>query len=466
MPVLFIYLLKVNLVLILFYLAYRFLLRPLTFHYLNRYFLLVGVCFSSVYPFIDVAGFLQKHGELGTQIAIILPDWKTNILSAETQNTINYWYLLELVFWSGVALMAIRLTIQFISLYRIHRNSVRDELQGRTFRNVSGELNPFSFWKNIYLNPAQYKGKELEAILKHEEIHVKEWHTLDVLIAELSTVFYWFNPGAWLTKQAVKENLEFITDHKILQTGTDTKSYQYSLLHFSAISNTSPLVNNFNFLTLKKRIIMMNKKRSSAFHATKYVLVMPLVIALALAVNISKAEIERIKIFIPELAQNQIDTKSNDSIRYIINGIPADTAALKRIDPNNIKSIYVLKGKNAIKAFGDSMSDGVVALFTKDGDSPIAQAALVKLTAKELNSDGKSISATIKTINTPLKGAFINNTDGALILLDGKEVSESELGKLSADDIQSVDVNKSEEAKKSYGEKSKNGVINTYSKKK
>ena len=102
---------------------------------------------------------------------------------------------------------------------------------------------------------------ELNTILTHEQIHVKQWHTLDIILAELSVVFYWFNPGIWLMKRAVKENLEFITDEKILKRGMDKKAYQYSLLDVGNIVPAIEIVNNFNLSDLKKRIKMMNAKR-------------------------------------------------------------------------------------------------------------------------------------------------------------------------------------------------------------
>ncbi len=290
MPAIIVYLLKVNAALCLFYLAYRFALRPLTFYYLNRFFLVFGIVFSTVYPLVDISALFAAHTAIRQQLTTIVPNWNNVLPAVQHQaQTINYWGVPIVLFWLGVLLMAARLAVQFLSLYRIHRESEQSVYSGYSFRSVRSEVNPFSFWQDIYLNPDKHTDAELRSIIQHEQVHVKQWHTLDVILAELSVVFYWFNPGVWFMKQAVKENLEFITDREILRSGVDEKAYQYSLVRVSALKPGAAIVNNFNFLTIKKRIMMMNKKRSSRAHLTRYV-VLPLVMLLALIFTVSKAE--------------------------------------------------------------------------------------------------------------------------------------------------------------------------------
>src|SRR3546814_3729471 len=89
---------------------------------------------------------------------------------------------------------------------------------------------------------------------------------------------------------AIRENLEFITDRRVLRDGTDAKTYQYSLVKASGIPYASALANNFNFSHLKIRITMMDKKPSSELHLVKYILLIPFVAALTLAFNVTKAD--------------------------------------------------------------------------------------------------------------------------------------------------------------------------------
>jgi TonB-dependent SusC/RagA subfamily outer membrane receptor len=286
MPALLIYLLKANIALTLFYLAYRFGLRKLTFYVLNRFFLLTGIVCSSVFPLIDVNALLQRHQQISNVVAYV-PDLGALELQPVSEFTI--WYLLVYIFWVGVAVMAIRFFMQLLSLWRLHRQSQAAVIQQLPVKALQQPVNPFSFFKNIYINPSQHAPVELDAILQHEQVHVEQWHTIDVMMAELNNIFYWFNPGAWLMRTAVRENLEFITDRRMLQQGIDKKIYQYNLIKVSGIPYATAIANNFNLSHLKNRIKMMNSKRSAKYNMLRY-LVLGCVVAVALlSLNYSRA---------------------------------------------------------------------------------------------------------------------------------------------------------------------------------
>lgn len=292
MPALFIYLIKVNIALLIFCAGYYAVLRHLTFYNLNRIYLVTAILFSTLYPMLDMAAFLNQHEQIAQPVQVIIIDWQAPVKSvAATFLGHDKWYWLQMLFWAGVCLFSFRLLTQLLSLYRLHKRSEPARIQQYVIRIIKGNINPFSFWRNIYINPENHPPHELNAILEHEQIHVSEWHTLDILLSELSTIFYWFNPGVWLMKRAVRENIEFITDQKILQKGVDSKAYQYSLLNVNFGAQSNAIVNHFNISTIKKRIMMMNAKRSSKINVTRYLFLIPAVLILLLVFSVSKAEL-------------------------------------------------------------------------------------------------------------------------------------------------------------------------------
>lgn len=113
-------------------------------------------------------------------------------------------------------------------------------------------------------------------------MHVKQKHTADLLVGELLCIMNWYNPCAWLIKRAIRQNLEFITDHSVLQTGLDAKQYQYLLLQVTGLPQYS-ISNSFNISSLKKRIVMMNKLKSARAHLLKFIFALPLLAVLLLA---------------------------------------------------------------------------------------------------------------------------------------------------------------------------------------
>jgi len=129
--------------------------------------------------------------------------------------------------------------------------------------------------------PSAYE-KEWSAIILHEYVHIRQRHTLDILLAELCCALNWYNPFAWLIRHAIRQNLEFIADSKVLEKGLDKKGYQYHLLKVIGEPRYR-LANNFNFSSLKKRIIMMNKIRSARLHLVKFLFLLPLFAVLLVA---------------------------------------------------------------------------------------------------------------------------------------------------------------------------------------
>ncbi len=418
MPALFLFLFKVNIALVLFCLGYYLVLRYLTFYTLNRIYLVSAILFSSLYPNINLSDFAQHH-QLTQPVQTVIMNWKTpaeNFVKPLYQP--NYWQWVEVVFWGGVILFAVRLIMQLFSLYKLYRQSKPGEVHDYPVRLIKDDISPFSFWRSIYINPSKLSPTELKSVLEHEQVHVSEWHTLDILLAELSTIFYWFNPGVWLMKKAVRENIEFITDRKILQKGMDSKEYQYSLVSVGLAATSNNIVNHFNMSTIKKRIIMMNTKRSAGYNLTRYIFLVPVVVALLLIFNLSKAEVTKkgmhnlnsiaavvnhvhllyngkphvtdLKVSEKTVAKKVVTKNadtiyngkakngkksfmvmanvSGDSVNYVINGVKATKAEVKAIDPTRIESLEMLPSEKAKEFFPEADGKHHV-LFVTTNDS-------------------------------------------------------------------------------------------------
>lgn len=412
MPVLIIYLLKVNIALMLFYLAYRFALRRLTFYTLNRFFLVSGIIFSSAYPFIDLSDIFRNHTAINDKLIVIVPDWSSVEQAVLPTVSFNYWQQIIAVFWTGVFMMVARLCIRLISLYHIHRSSTPEVFDHYVFRQTDRNINPFSFWQNIYINPAQHEKNELETILQHEKIHVEEWHTLDILLAELSVVFYWFNPGVWLMKQAIKENLEFMTDLKVLNSGVDSKAYQYSLARMIFHPHNHSFTTNFNFISVKKRIMMMNKEKSSKIQVSRYLLMLPVVIVLTLVFTVSKAQLE--KSHLKTFTQNSLSAIKD--VFSSVNSLPlvvVETAKSIRDETQPlINDIY--SDPEAVKAYIlDPPKDTTYKKLPNVQEKSMRAPAATKIDGKRSEWDNK-----IQAFNRATSISYtISNDDDKLYLL-------------------------------------------------
>ncbi|MFA6082965.1 M56 family metallopeptidase [Mucilaginibacter sp.] len=421
MPTLFVFLFKVNIALLLFCAGYYLVLRHLTFYSLNRVYLVTAIIFATLYPKIDLTGFAQKHEALTRPVQNVALVWQAPAQKLATHP--DYWQWAEYVFWAGAALLAIRLAVQLFSLLKLYRSSKPAHIHNHDVRLMNGDAAPFSFWQSIYVNPANHTPADLEAILLHEQVHVNGWHTIDILLAELSSIFYWFNPGIWLMKKAVRENIEFITDRKILNKGFDSKTYQYSLVNVSFNNTTPGIVNHFNISTIKKRIIMMNAKRSSRFNLTRYAFVVPAVVALLLVFTLSKAEVTK-----------PISIKISNAIKPV-------TIALKEAATTAITNTKtaIKETKAAINAAKrDTVLKSTFSFASIINEKP----AGVKLKADSVflafaynkPDTGKKMTLFLRTTDGK------NGVDSMNFVLNGKKISSAEFKNIDPNKISAVNI--------------------------
>ena len=186
----------------------------------------------------------------------------------------------------GVVLFGLSFLFQLAVL--LYRSYSRPVIKDGRFRivEVSGNRAPCSFGNTIFINPERYDWETYNQILIHEKIHVSGRHTLDILLAEIALVIQWFNPFAWLYRREVENNLEFLTDASVLlHQEVERSAYQLSLLRVSVPHLPFSLTNNYNQSLLKRRIVMMNSKRSSLHTVWKYFFLIPLFAGLVCALN-------------------------------------------------------------------------------------------------------------------------------------------------------------------------------------
>ena len=276
-----VYMIKVNGSLILFYLCYKLFFQRDTFWMIRRIYLLISVLFSFIYPLISVEGWIKKQEPVMTAIASIQLD-EFIITPGGFANTSLF--TLENVLWSIFSLivifMLLRIGIQLVSIFKRRITGSKTELQGVPVIRMDEKITPFSFFKWIFINPLLHTHSETAEILAHEQTHARQWHTVDVFIGQIQTILCWFNPAAWLMEREIRHNLEFLADNQVIKSGFEPKNYQYHLLKLTYEPADSKLINQFNVSPIKKRIKMMNSKKTKKAGLLKYVLIIPVALTL------------------------------------------------------------------------------------------------------------------------------------------------------------------------------------------
>ena len=286
-----IYLLQVNLGIILFYALYKLICTRDTLFNSRRLILMLALILPFIIPLIDIREWMETRDSLvmltNFDYSTTIPEIVVGTAGTEPGNqvfVISEW--IKNIYIAGILALSVRLIIQAISLYLIILRTPEKTVNGIRIKCMKDKSGPFSFFNWIFLNPDNVKEEEMNEILTHEMAHVRQKHSIDVIISELVNICCWINPFAWLMKREVRLNLEFLADRKVMDAGFATKSYQYHLLGLT-YNHKYGLSNNFNFSHLKQRIIMMNKKKTNGAGHIKYALFAIPAFALLLAGNIS-----------------------------------------------------------------------------------------------------------------------------------------------------------------------------------
>lgn len=285
-----IYLFKSSIILSLFYLVYFFLLRKDTFFTFNRHFLLVGIISAILLPFIEftTVQFIEQPIAEDYQFSsTIIQSSGIEIPKKRDWLSIGFYgYLFVFI------ILTCRLGIQLLSLRKVLSEVSKKSSEGFLLIETSKDIAPFSFFTYIIYNPALHHPNDLDMIIRHEKVHARQIHTLDLLLTHFVAIFQWVNPLIWLYKKELEQNLEYIADYESTQDLASKKAYQLAMVSISS-SNYTTITNNFYQSLIKKRIVMLNKKQSNRKNLWKMTLVIPLLCLFLLSFN-TRTEIKYI----------------------------------------------------------------------------------------------------------------------------------------------------------------------------
>lgn len=284
MGILFVYMFKSALCLAAFYMLYKWAMNRDTFHNYNRAVLLGMLVLAAVIPFIKytveqttaVNQPFMAIEDLLMMGAVMVEDDAPATFSITWQHVLLWVYLL------GVLVFAVlygRNIVKMMHLIKTGRQ-IPDGM-GNTITLSSYNIAPFSWMRHIVISQADYE-ENAQSILCHEQAHIRHHHSWDLVLADAFILLQWFNPAAWLMKRELQTLHEYQADDFVLRQGIDAKRYQLLLIRKAVGTGLYSMANSFNHSSLKKRITMMLKKKSSSWSRAKALLVLP-ISALAVA---------------------------------------------------------------------------------------------------------------------------------------------------------------------------------------
>ena len=284
-----IYLIESSALLAVFYLLYALVLKKETFFGLNRFFLLGIVVLSLIFP---VVSFDISHGNLAavdSPVAEIskfrksyydaMAEWEYenfnqsgNLKDANSENSESTlsgvdWldiltkliagiYVIGIVFCLSKMFWSVRWLLKMIRIHPV------EKVDGVTVVKMPNPVAPFSFLNYAFVYEGIIGTPELDQIVAHEKTHIRQRHSVDLIIVQFLAAFQWFNPLIWQLIKSLKTTHEYIADQKIINSGYSLVEYQTLLLSQLISNNSYGLVHNFNLSFIKKRITMMKNNQS------------------------------------------------------------------------------------------------------------------------------------------------------------------------------------------------------------
>jgi TonB family protein len=304
-----IYLLQSGISLILLYGIYWFFLRNDTFHMVNRVYLVGSVIFSLVFPLLQIS--MPFYGIDKSTFMVMLDVVTINATSLQTtlSSHLTTFQIIAIIYLTGAGIFLIMFLFQLGQLTVMVRKHGISHQEGLNIVFIDRNFAPFSFFNLIFINRKEMNKGNIREIITHEQVHIRQWHSIDLIFIEALTILQWFNPLVWLYRNSIKSIHEYLADEGVLVRGFDAINYQNILLHQSMGIQVNDLTNNFNHSLIKNRIIMMTKNKSNFMARLKVLLVTPVAFILVIAFTASP--------MIQSIAQVDKSTKPKKDIQVV-----------------------------------------------------------------------------------------------------------------------------------------------------
>lgn len=273
-----------SLVWLILMLPYIFWLRRTTFYNAQRAYLLAAIVTGPVIGLIKVFGghIATSFTAYGILETIVIPADAGLFRVANDTMAINGWFhhlsitpYLPLIYFTVMVILAAILIYRVSELWQVVRSNLITRNGDMTIVESPESHTPYSFFNLIFFSTSDRpSGQSLHTILKHEAVHTRQLHSLDIMLAEILLIFTWFMPVIiWYKKQLVLLH-EFIADDLVLRE-IDRQTYGLLLIE-QQMGVGRKLTHNFAGNALKKRFLKMTQRKSHAFHLAGFLILFPL----------------------------------------------------------------------------------------------------------------------------------------------------------------------------------------------
>lgn len=268
----FIYSLQTLLLQFFFLVVFELLFKKETFFKVNRLYLIGSIILSLIIPLLKISIEEKVQQQYVFQLKEIV---LSNVTFVENQISKSTLFTLpNLAYLTGFVFFMLLFINKLIRIFKIKQNAILEVIERTKIYRIQNSKQAFSFFNYIFIGN---ENSNLEAIIKHEKVHQKQLHSLDLLLLESLKIVFWFNPLLYLFQKRIVEIHEFEAD--FYSVSENKKSYYETLICQIFEVNSISLTNNFyNQSLIKKRIVMLQKSKSKKAGMMKYLVVVPMTV--------------------------------------------------------------------------------------------------------------------------------------------------------------------------------------------
>jgi len=247
---------------------YLILLRKETRFRFMRAYLLISILASLVFPLIDTA---FPAGESPLSIGQVIPTyWLPEVAVGSTGSQgevpINFWRIIAITYAIGCCISLLFIGYQFVQLFDVIRKSTTYQVNHLRIAESTQDLPTFSFFNFIFIGRAhELTVEEKEQIIRHEVVHARQWHSFDIVLVNILSVAFWFNPFTRTYHKIFIQLHEFEADARAVES-SDVNKYCSLLARVALQSADFRLANYFNNSLTVKRIEMMRTIKKNIKH--------------------------------------------------------------------------------------------------------------------------------------------------------------------------------------------------------
>ena len=241
------YFIQANAYLVVLWLGVEFGLKKSANYKFIRFYLLVGVVLSLLLPFLKFSGFSNISNTAMVSSALK----EVSVIGQASQGTsaINWTSILIYIYFIGVLVQMIRFLHSLVKIGLVYKTSRPVD----NYREIHDNSVAFSFFKMVFLG-SKLSETDKKVALKHEWVHAQKLHSIDLIICELLSIVFWFNPVVYRIKEEFLAQHEFEADDL---SCTENQSYIELLLQQNFNAYELSFIHQFNTNHLKSRIMRL-----------------------------------------------------------------------------------------------------------------------------------------------------------------------------------------------------------------